>query len=168
MRTSAKIGLGLVAAIGLIQFIHPERNSDAAITANHISNIAPPPADVQLILAKACNDCHSNNTVYPWYSKLQPVDWWLTNHINDGKRHLNFSEFGSYPLRRQYKKLLETAEEIEEGEMPLSSYTWIHKDAVLTPSEKEAVIKWARDAAAAVYTRMSPQEIEEMNKRKKR
>lgn len=137
-----KIVIVLLVVLVIIQFFRPAKNIATAKSANDITARIAVPADVQGILNKACYDCHSNNTRYPWYAEVQPVAWWLNGHIQDGKRHLNFSEFFSYPLRKQYKKLDETAEMVKEGEMPLKSYTLIHKDADLTQAEKEKLTAW--------------------------
>lgn len=139
-----KILLVLLAAFIIIQFIHPKRNRAEGPQPNYIGNSHPIPGDVKAILAKACNDCHSNNTKYPWYSKIQPVDWWLTDHVNDGRKELNFDEYTNRNLRYQYHKLEEVVEQVNKGEMPLNSYTWIHRDAKLTAAEKELLIGWAK------------------------
>lgn len=138
-----KILLVLLAAFVVIQFIHPKKNTAEGPQPNYIGNAYSVPGDVKSILAKACNDCHSNNTVYPWYAKIQPVDWWLTDHVNDGKKELNFDEFNGYALRRQYRKLEECIEQVKEGKMPLDSYTWVHKDAKITNEEKAKLTDWA-------------------------
>lgn len=138
-----KILIGLLILLVIIQFIHPTKNQSSSLSANDITTQFGVPTEVQGILKKACNDCHSNNTIYPWYSKIQPVDWWLNDHVVDGKRHLNFSEFTSYPAKKQRKKLEEVIETVKEAEMPLNSYTWIHKEAVLTEAEKLSLSTWA-------------------------
>ena len=92
----------------------------------------------------SCMDCHSNNTRYRWYFKIQPVDWWLTNHINEGKQELNFDEYASKSLRYQYHKMESTVDLLKKGEMPLDSYLWLHKDAILTEQEKNTLINWAQ------------------------
>lgn len=138
-----KILLVLLAAFIVIQFIHPKKNTAEGPQPNYIGNAYTIPGDVKSILAKACNDCHSNNTVYPWYAKIQPVDWWLTDHVNDGKKHINFDEYTHKSLRYQYHKMEETIEMVKEGEMPLESYTWVHKDAKLTDEEKIKLTGWA-------------------------
>jgi hypothetical protein len=137
-----KILLFLLAVLVIIQFIHPKKNQSAGPQPNYIGNVHPIPANVKTILEKACNDCHSNNTRYPWYSYTQPTDWWLTNHVNKGKKDLNLDDYTNRSLRYQYHKLEEIAEQVKDGEMPLDSYTWIHKDAVLTDAEKNALISW--------------------------
>ena len=159
-----RIGLILVVGIIVIQFIRPAKNSNPDITANDITRVYAVPDSVKTIFAKGCNDCHSNNTTYPWYSLIQPVDWWMTNHIKDGKRHLNFSEFGSYTLLKQSKKLKQVAKEIDEGGMPLDSYTWIHKNAIFSNDEKQAVITWANSLSADLLARVPPEEVEKDRK----
>ena len=124
-----KILLVLLLAFIIIQFIHPKPNKASGNQPNNIGKTFPVPDDVKSILEKACNDCHSNNTRYPWYSNIQPVDWWLTNHIKGGKKELNLDEYNNRSLRYQYNKVGEIAKQVKEGEMPLNSYLWIHKDA---------------------------------------
>jgi hypothetical protein len=154
MKIVKKFLIGLLFLLAAIQFIRPAKNQSTEITANHIYNVYATSDDVKNILDKACNDCHSNNTKYPWYASIQPATWWLNDHIKDGKRHLNFSQFGSYSISRQYKKLEESIDEIKEGEMPLNSYTWIHTNAKLSDAEKEKLFTWfnaIRDTLKAKY-----------------
>jgi hypothetical protein len=137
-----KILLVLLVIILIIQFIHPARNISTGHQSHNITKAFNVPAEVQTILDKACMDCHSNNTRYPWYSKVQPVDWWLTHHITEGKRGLNFDEYTNRSLRYQFHKMEEIAEQVKEGEMPIDSYTWTHKDAILSEEEKNIIITW--------------------------
>ncbi|HOZ77164.1 MAG TPA: heme-binding domain-containing protein [Ferruginibacter sp.] len=140
-----KILLVLAIALVIIQFFHPDKNTDESTEAeaNDISKVLNVPETVQNILQTSCYDCHSNNTNYPWYAELQPVAWWLNDHIVEGKGELNFNEFSTYSLRRQYHKLEEIIEQVKEGEMPLSSYTIIHKDAKLSTEQKASLHSWA-------------------------
>lgn len=142
-----KILIALLVILVLIQFIQPAKNTSTAVTGNDITVLYPVPDSVQLILQKACYDCHSSNTRYPWYFNIQPVAWWMNDHIKEAKEELNFSDFGSRPLPKQIKKLKKTAKEVEEGEMPMDSYTWMHKDAKLTEIEKNILINWANNLA---------------------
>lgn len=137
-----KIGYALLAALIIIQFIRPERNQSNDNT-NDISTKFVVNDEVKQLLKVACNDCHSNNTVYPWYANVQPVAWWLAHHVDEGKRELNFSNFAKYSPRRQYHKMEEVIEMIEHKEMPLPSYTWIHADAKLTEAQQKTLINWA-------------------------
>jgi Haem-binding domain len=154
MKTVKKIAWALFIVFVVIQFFHPTKNQSAEILPSDISKNYPIPENVKSILTKACYDCHSNNTVYPWYNNIQPVAWWLNNHVQEGKQHLNFSDFTSMRVARQYKRLNDCIETIKENEMPLSSYTWIHKNAILTESEKQTVYDWCnmvRDSIKAKY-----------------
>ena len=149
-----KIFIVLLVALIIIQFIHPKKNKAEGEQINYIGNAFNVTNEVKAILAKACNDCHTNNTNYPWYINIQPVDWWMNHHVNDGKKELNFDEYINKNLRFQYHKMEEIDEMIKEGEMPLDSYTWIHKDAKLTEEEKSTLMNWAdgiRESMKAKY-----------------
>lgn len=144
----------LLIAFITIQFFRPKKNVSAEIGPKDITTLYPVEGQVKTILAKACNDCHTNNTNYPWYSNIQPVAWWLADHIEEGKQHLNFSEFAGYSLRKQFHKLEEVVEQVKEKEMPLNSYTWVHRDANLTQEERVALTGWAmslQDSMKAHY-----------------
>ena len=138
-----KIILGIVVLLVIIQFFRPEKNSSTGISENHISKKYATPDEVKIILDKACYDCHSNNTNYPWYANFQPVAWWLDHHVDEGKGEINFDEFLTYPAKKARHKMEEVNEMVKEGEMPLNSYTWVHKDAVLTQAEKLVLAEWA-------------------------
>lgn len=133
----------LIALIG-IQFFHPAKNIHAGAQPNTLAKIHPVPDDVKMILKKACDDCHTNNTVYPWYTKIQPVHWWLHDHIVEGKEHFNLDELAARPAWLRYHKMEEVVEQVKDGKMPIDSYTWIHKDAVLTEEEKAKLTGWAQ------------------------
>jgi hypothetical protein len=135
----------IVIALIVAQFFHLDKNVSATPAENHISKVFSVPVDVQNILEKSCNDCHSNNSHYYWYMSVQPVEWWLAEHIEDGKDEINFDEFASYSLRRQFHKLKEIKEQVEEDEMPISSYTLVHSEAKLSAEQKQTLIKWSED-----------------------
>lgn len=140
-----KILLGLLIVLIIVQFIQPPHNNGPAATANDITHSVQVPDTVMAILKVACYDCHSDNTRYPWYSKITPVNWWLNNHVNEGKRHLNFSQFtGSY--KRKMRRLEESGELTEKHEMPISSYLWIHKDARLSDAQRKLLADWTETA----------------------
>ena len=137
-----------------MQFICPAKNKTQGVNNNDISKIYAVPADVETILKTSCYDCHSNNTVYPWYAQVQPAAWWLDEHIKDGKKKLNFSEFKTYTIRRRYRKLEEINELVKYGEMPLDEYLWIHKNAKLNEQQKLVLANWVttiRDTIKANY-----------------
>lgn len=150
-----KILLGLLAAFVIIQFFPIEKNQ----TDDELYSITKKydvPENVAAILKVACNDCHSNHTDYPWYSKIQPVAWWLADHVKEGKRELNFSNFITRPVAVQNKKFDEIAKEVEEKEMPLASYTnfGLHSEAKLSDEQRKIIVNWAHaqmDSLKAQY-----------------
>lgn len=143
MKILKKILLGLLIVLILIQFFQPARNKSNELLSTDLTKIFSVPQNARSILKTACYDCHSNYTNYPWYSKVQPFGWLLANHIKEGKKELNFSEFGSYSKRRQISKMNGIANSVKDGSMPLSSYTMIHKDARLSNGDKALLIEWA-------------------------
>ena len=110
--------------------------------SNDIAKTVLVPEQVQGILEKSCYNCHSNNTDYPWYAYIQPLHWYLNDHIEAGKAELNFNEFDSYSSRRKLNKLRAIANSIEDGTMPLPSYTLLHGNAVLSETEKALLMSW--------------------------
>ena len=133
----------LLFAFIVIQFFRPAKNRSEGIGENDITKKYAVPLDVLRILQTSCYDCHSNNTKYPWYSYVQPVAWWLNSHIQDGKRGLNFSEFTSYRIGKQYRRFNDIIETVKKDEMPLDSYLWIHKNAKLSTEQKLTLTNWA-------------------------
>ncbi|SFB86798.1 Haem-binding domain-containing protein [Parapedobacter composti] len=142
MSLKKKIILGLAVILIGIQFFQPLRNQSDEVTASHIERVYNVPQNVKAILTQSCYDCHSNNTRYPWYSLIQPGAWYMARHIKKGKEELNFSEFGEYSARKQRNKFRAMAGQVKDGEMPLSSYTLIHRNAVLSPEDKQVLIAW--------------------------
>lgn len=143
MKIVKKVALALLVVFVALQFYRPEKNqAQGNHTALFITQTNPSP-DVKLILQESCYDCHSNNTEYPWYNNVAPVSYWLSNHIKDGKKHLNFSDWGNYDDEKKDHKLEEVVQMIEAGEMPLNEYTWTHETAKLTEEQQNAVIAWA-------------------------
>ncbi len=133
----------LVIVLIVVQFIRPEKNSGEEVAANQLTAVYETPENVQQLLKVSCNDCHSNTTHYPWYANVQPVAWLLHDHIVEGKKELNFSTFATYPTYRQYKKFKEIIGEVKDNHMPISSFTLLHRDAVLSADEKLVLENWA-------------------------
>ena len=144
-----KILLGLAVVFLAMQAIRPARNESASAPfsgKDDLTVLFPPPPEVKQILATSCADCHSNHTRYPWYAEIQPVGWWLASHVHDGRKHLNFAEFGTYATKRQLKKLEEISDEVQDRGMPLKSYTLVHREARLTKAQMTALCDWAEAA----------------------
>jgi len=130
----------------IIQFIQPAHNTREQVLATDISKTISISDSVKALLKITCYDCHSNYTVYPWYSNIQPVGWLMAKHLKKGKDELNFSEFGSYSSRRQLSKLNGIANSIKDNIMPLWSYKMMHKNAKLDTEEKKLLINWAQQS----------------------
>lgn len=126
-----------------IQFVRPDFTNPTVIESEKIAAADVPP-DVEQILRRSCADCHSNETVYPWYSKVTPFNWFLADHIQVGRSELNFSEWNTYTTEKKIRKLDDICEQVESGAMPLPSYLWIHRDAVLSETEALRLCEWAR------------------------
>ena len=142
MNLTKKLLLSIGFVFLAIQFIQPVHNNSSLVLKTDILKVVSISDSVQNILKNACNDCHSNNTIYPWYSNIQPMGWIMANHITEGKEELNFSEFGSYSPRKQLSKLNGIANSIKDGTMPLTSYKLIHRNSQLTAKEKTIIINW--------------------------
>jgi len=153
------------AALIMIQFIRPDKNISTAANDQSIGHFFPLPDSVDRILQPACYDCHSNNTRYPWYASIEPVGWYLNDHITDGKRELNFDEFGSYSPRRQFGKLREIQEQINRDDMPLPSYRWIHWDAVLSPDQKTSLLSWSESLMDSLNAHYPPDSLSRRRRR---
>lgn len=146
MRSRKSLILVIILIVFIvIQFIRPEKNNSPD-TQFALSNKYAINSSVNTIMKDACYDCHSNQTNYPWYAEIQPIGWWLNGHVEDGKRHFNFSDFTRRTIASQNHKFEEVVETVEEGEMPLSSYTWLgmHPKADLTEDQRTEIINWAK------------------------
>jgi hypothetical protein len=142
----------LIFAFILIQFVpfFFKKKSEAVPANASMIQVMVVPDDIKSILKKSCADCHSQKTEYPWYSYLQPLGMWIDHHIEEGKEHFNMDDFASYSSEDQAHLLKELAEVVEEGEMPLKSYTIMHRQARLTPDEKARFINWANASSNGV------------------
>ncbi|UWX53673.1 heme-binding domain-containing protein [Maribacter litopenaei] len=145
MKLLKKILIGLLIIFIAVQFYRPEKNISKENDTVAFMQETNPPEEVRVILKNACFDCHSNNTIYPWYNNIAPVSFWLADHIEEGKSELNFSDWQNYSEKKKDHKLEELYEEVERKSMPLNEYTWIHEEAKLSEKEIEAVVKWAKD-----------------------
>ena len=137
-----KILVALFIIFLIIQLYQPARNKNEVISSAHITQLFEIPDTVNSILATSCYDCHSNNTRYPWYSFIQPGRFIMERHIRKGKSELNFSEFGSYTTRQQESKFKSISKQVKNGDMPLRSYTFLHKNAKLDPNQRQAIVSW--------------------------
>lgn len=151
MKRVLKIALISIALMFLgLQFVRPDFSNPPVNPSETIEATAAVPEDIKRLLARSCKDCHSNETIYPWYSNVSPFSWFLADHIAEGRHELNFSIWGTYDSRKRVQKLEEICEVLEAGEMPLPSYLWIHRDAVLTEADAKLMCDWARSEKARI------------------
>ena len=137
-----KIIIGVLILLVLIQFFrinktNPEFNHEK----DYLTSVKTP-ENISNMLKNACYDCHSYETNYPWYSNVAPISWMLKSHVNEGRHHVNFSLWGDFDPEKKSAIKHEIVEVLEEGEMPLASYTWMHPEAKLTNDQKETLINW--------------------------
>ena len=144
MTLKKKILVAPMLLFVIAQFFSPKKNQSGLYAINKFLVETKAPMEVQKILTQACFDCHSDQTTYPWYNSITPVNYWLNSHVNGGKSHLDVSKWSTYSVKRKAHKLEELIEEVGEGEMPLASYKWTHASADLTNDQIEALIHWAQ------------------------
>jgi hypothetical protein len=137
------IAVVIFAAFIVLQFFRPDFTNPPVTQAETLQATTQIPENVQAILTRSCNDCHTNETAYPWYSKIQPSAWFLKGHIDNGRRHLNFSVWNTYDSRKKRHKLEEVCEMLNAKAMPLPSYLWIHWDAKLSDEQRKLLCDWA-------------------------
>ena len=148
MKILKKIVLLLLIILLISQFFGPEKNEGSLESVTTFISETGPPEDVHKILKESCFDCHSNVTRYPWYNNITPVNYWLEEHVKDGKKHLNFSKWSEYSLKKKEHKMDELHEEVTKKKMPLDSYTWTHSEANLTQEQIDAVVTWGKKVQA--------------------
>ena len=134
-----------IGIIVLIQFFRIDTQNPAINLSNDFLNLTVAPTEIQDILSNSCYDCHSYQTKYPWYSNVAPVSWMLSSHIREGRGHLNFSEWNEYSSDKQISLKEECLEEIQSNNMPLKSYTLIHKGARLSDNSKQILVDWLKN-----------------------
>lgn len=135
------LALVLMAA----QFVRPSRTNPPEAPGHALEHHVAVPAEVGEVLARACADCHSHRTVWPWYSHVAPASWLVADHVNHGRRHLNFSDWARYDARESADLLRQVCRTTRAGSMPLDSYVLLHPRARLTPSDVQTLCAWADD-----------------------
>ncbi len=139
-----KIGIAFGIIFLLMQFIQPKRENPAVDSAVTIQAKLQVPADVDAILHRACYDCHSSETKWPLYSYIAPASWLVSYDVSEGRKELNFSEWGNYKTKKQIRRLSAIPSEVESGAMPMPKYLLLHSEATLSESDKTKLIEWAK------------------------
>ena len=134
-----KLLYGVLIVFILIQFIPLPRTNPPVTEEIHI------PGNLKPIIQRACYDCHSNETHWPWYAYVAPISFIIVKHVQDGRDEVNFSTWDQYDLEKRLDILEDIEEEVRENKMPLKQYLWLHSEARLTPQEKEDIIRWAKN-----------------------
>ncbi len=157
MKVLKKILLLLLVVFVIAQFFGPDKNEGSLESIMAFTNETKPSDQVMMTLKTTCFDCHSNSSRYPWYNNITPVNFWMADHIKEAKGHLNFSEWDSYSVKKKDHKLDEVIEMVEKKEMPLPSYTWTHKDAILSDTQIKELITWAKQTRLGYNLQAKPQ-----------
>jgi hypothetical protein len=142
-----RLVLGLLIVAAGMQLFRPDRTNPPVNTAQTVQATATVPRDVDAVLKRACYDCHSSETRWPWYSAVAPMAWAVANHVTEGRAEMNFSDWGSYPSRRRVALLEKMCDEVREGRMPLKQYLWLHRDATLSEADWKSVCDWSMEEA---------------------
>jgi len=139
-----KIFYSIILILIVIQFFRIDKTNPKIDISKDFININQPSTEVAADIKSACYDCHSNETVYPWYTNIAPVSWWIKDHINEGRDELNFSEWGNFTFKRKNHKLKKIVEEVNDGDMPLETYTWIHSKSRLSKEQRQNLVDWVK------------------------
>jgi cytochrome c551/c552 len=158
-----KIALVIVFVLIAIQVVPVDKTNPEETAPMVISDM-----QVKSILDRSCMDCHSNNTVWPWYSNIAPFSWKISEHVVEGRDELNFSDWGNYSTKKAIHKLEEIVEEVKEGHMPEDGYVLIHSDAKISDADLAVLQNWVTNEIAllkqnAPTEEMAPVESEGSN-----
>jgi hypothetical protein len=137
------LAIGIAVLAIAIQFIRPARTNPQVDPSKDMMALVSVPPEVRAVLERSCFDCHSNRTTWPWYSHVAPASWLVANDVSEGRKHLNFSEWGGYKTGRQRSKLESLIGEVDKAEMPPGTYLIMHRGAALSASERDLVTGWA-------------------------
>ncbi|QQS45529.1 MAG: heme-binding domain-containing protein [Acidobacteriota bacterium] len=158
------LGIVILIALAGMQFVRPDRTNPPVDHGKTLQANTQVPPEVQAIFQRSCYDCHSNQTVWPWYSNVAPVSWFLADHVEHGREELSFSEWGNYDAKKADHKLEEICEMIEKGEMPLQSYLILHWGAKLSETDRQTLCNWANQERARIKTVVSEHKNKEEDK----
>ena len=150
-------GWAVLAALVVIQFVQPARTNPPSVAGASVFAQTKIPEDVRGVPRRACFDCHSNDTRWPWYSRVAPVSWVVVDDVNHGRKHVNFSEWQKLEPPKAGKRLEEGCDEVSQKGMPLRSYIWMHGDAELSDAERQRVCEWSRTERARLVGSIPPE-----------
>lgn len=146
------IGIGLLIAFLGIQFYRPDRTNPPVDPSQTLYAVVPVPEEVKTVLERSCFDCHSHETRWPWYSSIAPAMWVVAHDVEEGREHLNFSEFARYKPLRAVSKLDMACEQVLNGNMPLPNYLTLHPGAGLSRAEVDLLCDWVESVRDSLYS----------------
>jgi Haem-binding domain len=152
-----RILLIIVIVLIAIQLYRPAKTNPPENAALTLKSQAQVPPELDATFTRSCQDCHTYRTVWPWYSNVAPVSWFVISDVNDGRRHLNLSDWGKYKPEQMQRQLTKMCEEVKQGEMPLKQYTWIHKVAGLDGPQRQQICDWTKAEQARITARTGVQ-----------
>lgn len=134
----------LIVLVLLMQLIRPTKNITKEIATNNITTQIDVPENIQSLIDRSCNDCHSNNTAYLWYHNIAPISWVAAHHVKEGKEHVNFDEWANYNANQKNHIIEELKETIESREMPLVGYLKFHPEAIISDEDNAKLLDWIK------------------------
>jgi hypothetical protein len=145
----------LIVAVLLvaIQLYRPAKTNPPVEASKTLQANSQMPPDVAQAINRSCSDCHTYNTTWPKYSYVAPISWIVTDDVTEGRRHVNFSEWGTYSAERLQTKLGDICNEVKDGGMPLRQYTWMHAGTALSQSQRESVCAWTKSEQQRITAR---------------
>jgi hypothetical protein len=141
-RLLPRAALAMIVGAFAIQIVRPARTNPPTDPARTLTAIAPVPAGVHDVLVRGCQDCHSNDTRWPWYSNVAPISWFVIDHVNHGRRHFNYSDWAQYDRDKMPGLLKDICELTRKGDMPMSSYLWLHPESRLGDTDVAVLCEW--------------------------
>jgi Haem-binding domain len=142
MRFWLRVGIVGGVVFALVQFIPVDRKNPAVVPEKSMYVVEGAPENVRAVMNRSCNDCHSNETRWPWYGHVAPASWMVASDVHEARRKMNLSEWANYSVKKRAHELEEICNEILDGSMPDGKYTWIHRSSKLTGDERDAVCEW--------------------------
>jgi len=149
-RTLGWIVIILAGGFVVIQFFGPAKSNPPLDPSQSIDLQLHVSPQVAAIFDRSCNDCHSHKTRWPWYSNVAPVSWFVIGHVNEGRSMMNLSEWGHFDRDQQARKLRQMCEEVQDGAMPLSSYTPLHPGSKLSSDDVKTLCDWTNAERARI------------------
>ena len=145
-RWVGRIGIVLLVLLAASQFVPVDRRNPSVDASKTIFTTEKLPPPVQAVFTRSCQNCHSNQTAWPWYSYVAPISWIIASDVHGARNKMNFSEWGGYPANKREEKLEEICEQLTNGDMPDLKYMLLHRTARVTPEERAAVCQWTEDS----------------------